>query len=442
MGFGFLGDARLPHRRDWLLDRVVETGSIVMKRVGGGRAGEMAGHRFISHPAVTPHSILGDVYARTSAACAGADVLAVQDTSEVNFSGRELGRTGLGPGGDGKSAGFFIHPVLAVDAQSGAMLGLAHAHIWTRGPDKAGDRRSRPFEDKEAARWRDGMEAAAASLSQAARITVVGDRESDIYAVFSARPAGVDLLVRAAQNRSLAGGGRLFEAAQAFEPRVCALVDHVPRAPGEKPQRLKLHLSAGRVEISRPGTAGKDEPACISLNLVVAEEKGGGVIWRLVTTLPIDTPEDLIGIVDRYKLRWRIEETFRALKRGGLGLEDSQAETARRLFNVAAIALAAAVRIIQLTDARDGSPRPASDVITDEDLPAALAIGKSLERGTEKQKNPHPQTSLAHIAWICARLGGWNCYGKPPGPKTMAHGWKNLMLMLQGAAIAKAEALV
>ena len=442
MGFGFLGDARLPQRRDWLLDRVVETGSIVMKRVGGSRAGEMAGHRFISHEAVTPHSILGDVYARTAAACAGADVLAVQDTSEVNFSGRELGRTGLGPGGDGKSAGFFIHPVLAVDAASGAMLGLVHAHIWTRGPDKAASRRSRPFADKEAARWRDGMDAAAASLCGAARVTVVGDRESDIYPVFAARPAGVDLLVRAAQNRSLAGGGLLFEAAAAFEPRVCALVDHVPRAPGEKPQRLNLHLSAGRVEISRPAAAGKDGPASVSLNLVVAEEKGGGVIWRLVTTLPIDTPEDLIAIVGRYKLRWRIEETFRALKRGGLGLEDSQAETAHRLFNVAAIALAAAVRVIQLTDARDGSARPASDVIAEQDLPAALAIGRSLERNTERQTNPHPETSLAHIAWIAARLGGWNCYGKPPGPKTMAHGWKSLMLMLQGAAIAKAEALV
>ena len=266
MGFGFGGDIRLPQRRDWLLDRVVETGSVVMKRVGGGRAGEMAGHRFISHEAVTPHAILGDVYARTAAACAGADVLAVQDTSEVNFSGRELGRTGLGPGGDGKSAGFFIHPVLAVDAAGGAMLGLVHAHIWTRGPDKAGDRRSRPFEDKEAARWRGGMEAAAASLCGAARITVVGDRESDIYPVFAARPAGVDLLVRAAQNRSLAGGGLLFEAGEAFEPRVCALVDHVPRAPGGKPRRLNLHLSAGRVEILRPGTAGKDErPASASI---------------------------------------------------------------------------------------------------------------------------------------------------------------------------------
>jgi Transposase DDE domain len=441
MGFGLGGDIRLDQRRDWLVGRVVETGSVVMKQVGGDRAGEIAGHRFVSHEDVTPEAILGDYYASTAAACAGADVLAIQDTSEINFSGRALGRKGLGPGGDGKTASFFIHPVLAVDAASGAMLGLAHARIWTRGPRKAANRKARAFADKEAVRWRDGM-IAAAGLGQARRITVVGDRESDIYPLFAARPEGVDLLVRAAQNRCMAGGGLLFEAAAAFEPRLCASIDHRPRAPGEKPRKLKLHVSAGRVAIACPGKAGTGEIKSIDLNLVVAEEKGGGVIWRLLTTLPIDRPEDILDIIARYKLRWRIEETFRALKRGGLGLEDTQIETAHRLFNLAAIALTAAVRIIQLTDARDASSRPASDVIADQDMAAALAIGRSLERKTVKQRNPHPETSLAHIAWIVARLGGWNCYGKPPGPKTMAHGWQRLALMLQAVTIAKAEALV
>ena len=38
-----------------------------------------------------------------------------------------------------------------------------------------------------------------------------------------------------------------------------------------------------------------------------------------------------------------------------------------------------------------------------------------LEGATARQKNPHPKGSVA-------RLGGWNCYYKPPGPKTMARG--------------------
>ena len=55
---------------------------------------------------------------------------------------------------------------------------------------------------------------------------------------------------------------------------------------------------------------------------------------------------------------------------------------------------------------------------------------------TERQKNPWKKSSLSWLAWIAARLGGWNCYYKKPGPKTVADGWKRLQAMLQGAAIA------
>jgi hypothetical protein len=38
-------------------------------------------------------------------------------------------------------------------------------------------------------------------------ITMVGDREGDIYHLFAHRPANVHLLVRSAQPRTLASGG-------------------------------------------------------------------------------------------------------------------------------------------------------------------------------------------------------------------------------------------
>ena len=69
-------------------------------------------------------------------------------------------------------------------------------------------------------------------------------------------------------------------------------------------------------------------------------------------------------------------------------------------------------------------------------------IGKSLEGKTERQKNPYRKGSLAWLAWISARLGGWNCYDKPPGPKTMATRWKQLAAMLEGYAIAVDQAHV
>ena len=127
---------------------------------------------------------------------------------------------------------------------------------------------------------------------------------------------------------------------------------------------------------------------------------------------------------------------FRALKSDGMRLEETQLHDAGRLFKLAVVGLAAACRTIQLVDARDGSPRPAADVIDPALLPAAEAIGRTLEGKTERQKNPHPVHSLAWLAWIIARLGGWNCYYKPPGPKTMRAGWEEFEAMAVGFAIA------
>jgi hypothetical protein len=71
-------------------------------------------------------------------------------------------------------------------------------------------------------------------------------------------------------------------------------------------------------------------------------------------------------------------------------LQETQVHEAGRLFKLAVVGLAAACRTIQLVDARDGSPRPASDVIDPALLAAAEAIGATLEGKTERQKNRHP----------------------------------------------------
>jgi hypothetical protein len=57
-------------------------------------------------------------------------------STEINFSGRDANRRGLGPAGDGVSAGFFIHPLVAIDSETEAVLGLLDAPTWTRGAIK------------------------------------------------------------------------------------------------------------------------------------------------------------------------------------------------------------------------------------------------------------------------------------------------------------------
>ena len=215
-GFG-AKNIQIERRGAQVFDQIVKSGSLVIKHIGGARAGEIGAHRFFESADVTPGSISDHFTARTQEAVKGRRIVVAQDTTEINFSGRDKARKGLGPAGDGKALGFFIHPLIAIDIDSEALLGLAWTKIWTRSGLPAKDRRKRDFEDKESYRWLEATDAAAEQLAGAEQIVVVGDRESDIYPYFARRPAAVDLIVRAAQDRILSKEGRLFEAMENLE---------------------------------------------------------------------------------------------------------------------------------------------------------------------------------------------------------------------------------
>jgi hypothetical protein len=431
-----------------VLERVVTIGSVVVRELGADRAGEMSVHRFLGSPHVTPGEIIATTGERTGRACAGRRIVVPQDTTEINFSGRDRGRRGLGPGGDGKALGFFCHAAVAVDLEDETVLGVVDARIWTRRKEPAKQRRLRRLEDKESVRWIETTAAAGDVLAAAAQVIVIGDRESDIYSQFARRPPEVDLIVRAAQNRKLIDGEQLFAAPSDWRAFGTMEVRVPPSRPGDAGRLARVTVKAGRVCICKPRHGAPADPATVVLTYVEVNEpdppKGQKpIVWRLLTTLPVVGEDDEFAaaqeIVRLYRLRWRIEQVFRGMKSDGLCLEDTQVRDAHRLFNLCAIALIGATRTIQLVDARDGSVRPASDVADPEIIAAAKAIGPTLERKTARQKNPHHPGSLAWLSWIVARLGGWNCYYKPPGPKTMRRGWSRLEAMAPGYAIARAQ---
>jgi hypothetical protein len=436
------GDIRVARQADSLIERVATAGTLVLRKLGVTRAGEKAVHRFLSSVHVSVERIVETLAARTAAQCVGRHILAVQDTTEVNFSGRDKKRRGFGPAGDGETPGFFIHPVIAVDIEQEAVVGLVDAEIWTRSTERVTSRRHRTIEEKESMRWLAGNQAAASVMWEAASMTMVADRECDIYQLFVRRPDRLHLIVRSAQDRTLMNGTKLFAALADAAPLQTSIVKVASRGPGDKGRDASVELRAGTVRIARPQTVSASEAGEeVELTFVEACEVNTPagktpLLWRLLTTHTVTCAADAERVVQLYRLRWRIEQVFRALKSDGLALDDSQVIDAERMFNLAAIGLAGAIRTIQLVDARDGSHRPISDVIDPSFGPALERLSRNLEGKTLKQKNPHPPSSLAFIAWIAARLGGWNCYYKPPGPKTMRDGWNRLGAMLDGYALA------
>ena len=220
---------------DWkkgalFVERMVERSTACMRQLSCGRREEVRFGRFLRNDRVSLAALnqgAGERVGRLAQGC--RHVLAIQDTTELNFQRHARRTRGLGPVGNGVDQGLFLHPLLAVAADGGRCLGLAWAKLWVRRGKVTTERRQRPLAAKEAQRWQDGIAAAETVLAGAERVTVVSDREADIYESWARpRAANLHLLVRAAQNRSVRGGGSLFPACDRLAVADCFELE-VPR---------------------------------------------------------------------------------------------------------------------------------------------------------------------------------------------------------------------
>jgi hypothetical protein len=400
--------------------------------------------RFLGNRSVTAEEVFAASGSAIGSRAAGRHVLAIQDTTHLSFP-RRAGGT-LGPGGNGKVPGLFLHPLLALDASDGTALGLAAGQVWTRRPGKVTARRKRSIKDKESMRWIETGAAAKVALAAAGQATLIADRESDIYEEWVELPeAGFDLLTRASRDRKLAGGERLFAVAMDW-PEVDRIELDLPVRKGRSARHAVLALKYATVQIRRPQRCSTPAmPKMVTLQLVEVEEidpPSGEkpVHWRLLTTHPVTSVAQAHQIIAWYRQRWRIEEYFRILKRSGIDLEAAMIEGTHALLNLVAMAAVAGVAVMQLVEGRDAGPEHrAEEVITPDEQAFAVVLNSNLEGKTEKQKNPHQEGSLAWLAWIVARLGGWSGYQRygPAGPKTIAYGWDRFKTMSHGWSLGR-----
>jgi hypothetical protein len=373
----------------------------------------------LRNPRVTIEEMLEEAGRRTSQRCQGRDVLVMQDTTVLKSEGG---------GGD------YLHAAIALDETDGTIIGLVDGSFLSRQSGRKGARRSLPIEEKESFRWLETADRAASVCAGASRITVISDREGDIYEAFALRPQEVDLLVRAAQDRSLGDDGQLFAALDAL-PEAGQTDIVLPAKPGRAKRSARLAVRHATMKLARPQRGFRTGlPEVLEVQLVDVREIDpppgeAGVHWRLLTTRPVENADQAWQIVNLYRRRWAIEQLFRTLKTKGFDVEALRIADAEPRDKLVIATLIAAVIIQQLVHARDGGPgplRPATDAFDPEDLPLIEAYCTKLEGKTERQKNPHPKGSLAYATWVCARLGGWTGYYGKAGPVVMVQGWLEL----------------
>jgi hypothetical protein len=411
-----------------------------IRALSSNRAEQMGYYRWLGNDSVTVSELVKSLGVDCQGHLEGRHVLAISDSSEINLQAHQgrLQPEGVGVVGNNQDVGFFIHPTLVVESETGLPLGLSTVQVWHRPaerPSKAERNYKRqPIEAKESYKWIESAQGSEAVFEAGgvAQVTYIGDSESDIYEPWFQIPqTHRHLLVRACRNRLLSDReASLFEHLAAQPVLGTYTIDLLadPRVHREA-RSATLSVRATPVHLKRPTRLGEDYPAAVRVYAVEAVELNPPdgsepVHWRLLTTHAVTTDEQALSIIQWYRWRWHIEQLFAILKQRGLDIEASQLESVSALQKLTVLALSVALQVLQLTLGRD-HPEAAASVLLNSQQQACLEqLAPSLNGRTRKQQNPHPRFSLAWAAWLIARLGGWSGYQsqRPPGIVTFYRG--------------------
>ena len=144
------------------------------------------------------------------------------------------------------------------------------------------------------------------------------------------------------------------------------------------------------------------------------------VEWHLMTTLPVDTPEQVVEVVDTYRGSWMIEEYFKALKTG-CSFQKRQLESYHALTLAMAVLAPVAWIMLRLkTLQREAPDLPATKVLTR----TQLIIPREIAR------DPFPENPTVKDAFFAiARKGGFLKHNKSPEWQTPGAGFEKLLIM-------------
>jgi len=396
-------------------------------------------------------------YKHVARRSAGRDLIGIQDTTEYNYEHHKgiIKEGELGTISDNASIGLRVHPMLIMDAEDHFPYGFSSMQIVNRA-GKTLDRHERkyqklPIEEKESYRWLKAIEETKQRLAQAKTLTIIADRESDIYQLWSRTlDEKTHLVIRTSLLRKF-----IDEQENEIQSSssLISLGSHTIYIPGrlgkqDKGRQAGLEISFQKGYTLKPKKLkeqkSNSDPDRIELNMLSVKEilpEGADikepVSWLLLTDLPIKDLKDALHIIHLYKSRWNIEQVFRLTKQKGFNIEESQLETARGLENLISLVFIAVIRIYQMVKSRDNQQREVGDIFEENQQQVLEKINPSLEGRTERSKNRNRPKTLAYYIWVIARLGNWKPEDRdPPGPMTFKRGWESLQAYLKIAQLS------
>jgi hypothetical protein len=405
-----------------------------------------AAYRLANRPEATPQSVAEPHYRQTRDAMGQIPLaLIVHDTTELDFTSHRAlrGRGPLGPtgpDGSGGGRGFLQHNSLAITPE-GQLLGLAYQQLLPRQPappqETPAQRRKRPRESR---LWPQGIEAVGRPPDGCIWVDVA-DCGGDVFdAMHAARQRGHHFLIRAAQDRKgrvgPPGAQRetyLRRHARQLAPQAHGTVAIASKG-GRPARQARVALAATAMWVCPPWPesqrANARPPLPVWVQRIWEPAPPAGVEpleWVLISSLPVETAEDLRQRQAWYALRWPTAEEFHQVEKTGCGVEHLRFETAEAMGPMVALLAVVAVRLIQLRDAERHQP----------ESPAA-AVASALECQLVAAALPGaPAASALTVRQFLrgvARLGGF--LGRrgdgAPGWKTLWRGHQRLQDMVEG----------
>lgn len=359
-------------------------------------------------------------------------VLNIMDTTSIDFSSSA---EGLGYLDHGKGEGLMVHSSFALNEQ-GCPLGLLHQKIWARDKSQMGKkkfRKEKHITEKESYRWIESMQEAENLLSGASLVVHVADRESDIYELFATpRRPGSELLIRAVHERKTLLGNNMWKEIEE-QPVLTSFELEIPKVTTEDVRKVKMHIKAGMVLLSPPANK-SDLPSLIVYGIIVqAENTTTPLEWRLISTLPVTTPEQGMQCVKWYSFRWRIERLHYILK-SGCRLEDLQLRHIKALRKAILVYSLCAFKIMQMLYLSRLYPKQScSNYLEQHEWEVLCCVNN---------KSPvpchEPPTMQQCVIWI-AKMGGYLARNNdgPPGVKNLWKGLQKLNTILKVIATQK-----
>jgi hypothetical protein len=433
LGRADLGDRRLDRRLLAIARDFFARPTLSIPQACGNPGKTKAVYRFFDHARVNLQSVLQGHYAATAARARQEPlILAVQDTTELNYSAHPKTEL-LGPICDRQGMiGMLVHDTMAYNAQ-GTALGLVDVQCWTRDPElpkKAQQRHELDIERKESSKWLVSWRAAVRLQAQCPQSTVisVGDREADIYELLveAQKEPKAKLLVRATQERKVASENPELTGLWQFmarQPVKGKLTLELPRTPKRSARTAELEVRFAKVELQAPQR--KPHLGAVPVWAVHVVEIGAppGVEpleWKLLTTAEVASLEQALEVIRWYTLRFQIEVFHRTLK-SGCRIEDRQLGNAQRIESCLAVDMVVAWRIVHLTKLGREVPEVPCTVFFEEAQWKALCVFAT----GNPQPPEHPPTLREVVRLMATQLGGF--MGRKgdgePGTETI---WKGL----------------